>query len=539
MTRTIRRLRHAAIGVALGALSCALGCGGLSDAIVEQAETTRARIEREAADVDSRVEKFSAFAEDSDNAFLRIYIDREGWGDRFDEARTELEHTRTVYEAEIAPRLKANRTEDEAVVGEQLSRIRTSLDRVAEIAREPAKRAAFLKDARDRAPEIVSAGAVKLAEASAALRSLEVEIARVSSDYAEKREDLAGRRAGLGQLESDARASQAVAEREAAGIAAGTADLAAFADAGTAVVTRSEEALAGDVALRAKMKELYRSYSKTLLDMKEENIIQIGRTSWNESYDFPRETEVLFKVEVQEETLGALESWGDRPIGSIGSSWGRSSLNVAIDREVWDSLRIDPVARFPRGDSRAEFWVGESESKYYHRYALVEGDESSETDWEEVTEETYGDYYDDLGMDIVSKPYGSYEDEVLTEAAPAGMAYVGNPKYGRWETDNQGRRHWSWGESFLFYYLVFGGRGRHYYYYNDWNRWNSGYRGRRSWYGPSGGAAVYGTYGSSTRNSSRYANSGFARAGGFVRADRSIRGAGPSGRGGGPGGGGK
>ncbi len=539
MTRTDRRLRHAALGVAFVALSCALSCSGLSDRLVEKAEAARARIEREAEDVETRAEQFAAFAEDSDNAFLRTYSERERWAERFDEARKELVHARAVYADEIAPRLEANRPEDEEAVGEQLSRVRKGLDRVAELAREPAQRAAFLADARDRAPEIVSAGAAKLAEASPALRSLELEVARVSNDYAEKREDLAGRRAGLSQLESDARASQAIAEREAAGIAAGTADLAAFADAGTAVVARSEEALAGDVALRARMKELYRSYSKTLLDMKEENIIQIGRTSWNESYDFPREAEVLFKVEVQEETLDYLERWGDRRIASISSYFGRSSMNVAIDRGVWDSLRIDPTTRFPRGDNAAEFWVGESDSKYYHRYALVEGDQSSQTDWEVVSEETYEDYYDDLGMDIVSKPYGSYEDEVLTEAAPAGMAYVGNPKYGRWETDNQGRRHWSWGQSFLFYYLAFGGRGRHYYYYTDWNRWNGGYRGRRSWYGPSGGAAVYGTYGSTTRNSSRYANSGFARGGGFARADRSIRGAGPSGRGGGPGGGGK
>ena len=86
MTRTDRRLRHAALGVAFVALSCALACSGLSDRLVEKAEATRARIDREAEDVETRAERFAAFAEDSDNAFLRIYIDREGWGDRFDEA---------------------------------------------------------------------------------------------------------------------------------------------------------------------------------------------------------------------------------------------------------------------------------------------------------------------------------------------------------------------------------------------------------------------------------------------------------------------
>ena len=166
MTRTDRRLRHAALGVAFVALSCALSCSGLSDRLVEKAEAARARIEREAEDVETRAEQFAAFAEDSDNAFLRTYSERERWAERFDEARKELVHARAVYADEIAPRLEANRPEDEEAVGEQLSRVRKGLDRVAELAREPAQRAAFLADARDRAPEIVSAGAAKLAEAT-------------------------------------------------------------------------------------------------------------------------------------------------------------------------------------------------------------------------------------------------------------------------------------------------------------------------------------------------------------------------------------
>ena len=72
-----------------------LETGGLATyAIVEKSEATNARIEREAAGVDRRAAQFREFADDSDNAFLRTYIDREGWGERFGEARTELEHSR-------------------------------------------------------------------------------------------------------------------------------------------------------------------------------------------------------------------------------------------------------------------------------------------------------------------------------------------------------------------------------------------------------------------------------------------------------------
>jgi hypothetical protein len=111
---------------------------------------------------------------------------------------------------------------------------------------------------------------------------------------------------------------------------------------------------------------------------------------------------------------------------------------------------------------------------------------------------------------------------------------VGNPAYGQWENDSSGRRRWSWAESFLFYHVMFGGR-RHYYYYSDWDRWNRGYRGRRPWYGGTGADARYGTWGSDTRNSSRYKRTSFGRGGGFQSQDRGLRGAGRAARGGGPG----
>ena len=148
----------------------------------------------------------------------------------------------------------------------------------------------------------------------------------------------------------------------------------------------------------------------------------------------------------------------------------------------------------------------------------------------------YEKHAEDLGMDLLAKPFGAYEDEVLEQAMPPGMAYVGNEKYGRWEQDEAGRRRWSWGNNFLFYYLVFGGHRRHYYYHDGWSHWNRGYRGRAAYYGRS---RDYGSYGTHTRNSARYRGSSFGSSGGFRTQDRSVRRAGRGTRGGGPGGAGK
>ncbi len=525
----------AALAASAAALLLLSGCG-LPDEVVKQAESLGSRIDREAEAVDTKAGELERFIEDEDRDWLRPYQEREDWARSFAEARSEIGHARGLFAAEVAPRLEADRADDEAALREQLTRVRGSLDRAVELAREPARRAAFLQDVRDRAPELVRDGERALAEARSASRALATEVDRAARDYPLKAEDLAGRLAAVERTTAEASDSQEVAERELRAMGRGDADLAQLGDSAVAVVAAAATVASRDAEVRQKISELYRSYSKTLIDMKEVGTIEIGRTSWNESYDFPRETEVRFKVQVSPEDLESFEAWGDRPIAKLSSFFGRVSLNVAIDRRLWDSLRIDPRTRMPRGDDSAEFWVGESTALYHHRYTIVEGSESRETDWEQVSEETYEEHYDDLGMDIVAKPYGMYEDETLREAAPPGMAYVGNPKYGKWENDAQGRRHWSFGQSFLFYHLMFGGR-RHHYYYNDWNH----YRGNRAggWYGRDPARATYGTYGSRTRDSSRYASTGFARGGGFRRADRSVRGAGSRGRGGGPGGGGK
>jgi hypothetical protein len=470
------RLRALAALVALLVSGC-----GLPDDVVQLAEGLASRIERETEAIEAKAGELENFIREENREWLRPYQEREEWSRSFEEAQSEIGHARALYTAEVAPRLEADRADDEAALREQLTRMRGSLDRAAELARAPARRAAFLKDVKDRAPELVREASAALAGASGASRALAAEVDRGARDYPEKAEDLAGRLAAVRKTNDEAASRQRIAEAELGAMGRGSADLAKLGDSTTAVIAAAATVAAADGALRERVSELYRSYSRTLLDMKEEGVVEIGRTSWNEAVDFPRESERRFSVQVSPEDLESLETWGDRPIASLSSFFGRSNLKVAIDRSLWDTLRIDALAGMARGDNSAEFWVGESSALYYHRYAIVEGDESRETDWEQVSEATYEEHYDDLGMDIVAKPYGMYEDEALREAAPPGMAYVGNPKYGKWENDAQGRRHWSWGQSFLFYYLVFGGP-RHYYYHNDWTHYR-GHRGGGGWYG--------------------------------------------------------
>jgi hypothetical protein len=141
-------------------------------------------------------------------------------------------------------------------------------------------------------------------------------------------------------------------------------------------------------------------------------------------------------------------------------------------------------------------------------------------------------------MALQAKPYGKFADEVEEEAAPAGMAYVGNPKYGRWQNGPGGGSFWAfYGQYAMFQALL--GMNHPGYSRTEWDEYRS-YRGRNEpYYGGTNNAPRYGSASSTVQTNSRYADSTFAKTGGFHAAQSDVRSAGVRTRSGGPGGGGK
>jgi len=505
-----------------------LACGLPSDSVERAREIDRA-IEAQAERLDEVERGVDRMLATDEFSFARPYAEREDWWRWARDAKSAVADVRARYDREVLPLLEADRSEDQQALEEQLARLRARLARIRRTGGEALARAEALRDARDQGRELVRAAREDLERLRVEAASLKERLSEVADDFPAKADDLRAGEAVVDERLANASRGLETAERELA--RGDEADLAALADGLSTVANEAALARRFDEDARSSTAELYRSYSKTLVDMKEELEVQIGRTSWNNFYDFPAEHEYVYPARrVEPEVLEVLEAWGDRPLVARN--------RIQIDPDVWRALAIDPRENLPRGDDAAEFWVADTGARYFHKYMLVEGSERTETEWEQVDEDFFEQHIDDLGMDIVSKPYGVYEDEALTQAMPPGYAYVGDERYGEWKQDQGGRRYWSWGEGFLWYYLLFGGN-RHYYYYDDWRGWNRNYRGRRAWYGGAGGTGRYGTFGSATRNSSRYAGSRWARSGGFDRQDRSIRGAAAAGRGGGPGGRGK
>ncbi|WP_020529542.1 hypothetical protein [Flexithrix dorotheae] len=135
---------------------------------------------------------------------------------------------------------------------------------------------------------------------------------------------------------------------------------------------------------------------------------------------------------------------------------------------------------------------------YKHQYKIIkEKADSTQTPYEEITdwyivdENTFARYENDMGMEVASK-----NDGVVTkQTAPPGYSrYVGNEKYGHWQTNSSGQSFWSFYGQYAFMSSMMGLMAgpvyrTSYYDYRD------NYRGVRPYYGgvTSAGTTRYGT----------------------------------------------
>jgi hypothetical protein len=192
-----------------------------------------------------------------------------------------------------------------------------------------------------------------------------------------------------------------------------------------------------------------------------------------------------------------------------------------------DGLGGSPVDALRRGlDRYPEYSVilNDMDSKglffndYFHRYRIIypengakpgEGGQPSFTqkltEWVKVDEGLYRKYQDALGMVILAK---KADGSIDTVPQPPLFSYIGDPRFGKWESDSSGNQSWAWlatgmvlsrlmdevGDAFDSRRSV------------DHRRWNE-YKGSRSsgspYYGrDSQGKPQFGTQGTVTQKSS-------------------------------------
>lgn len=534
------------------------GCEGLPEYEVKKAKELPTLIEQTQNQINKEEESFGKLKTTSSWGFLKTYNEKENWGKHFQHAREQLSRAQRVYDEDISLVLSNDKPEDANALSKFVQAANVTIFSAKNESEKAQKRMDFLLDAKNNSSSWKTKAEWNLAKINNLVKEMEANVFQVKRDYPKKAIDLLGRFAPIHKNGEDAKRKLDIIKEEYAKISSSTADYAKLADSVTEIEKILKIVKLQSTALTKKMNELYRSYSKTLVDMKIDYRVRIERVSWDNFYDSPTEHSYVYSRDVSAGSFEILDSAPDGKIASRISSWGSWHDKTFINPSVWKSLKINMGKNWSSDDDEAEFYVSDLQEKTYLKFAVVENGVKTLTDWILVGEDDFWANEEYLGMTIHSKPYGMYEDEAFTAAFPVGMEYlaeptvnngvaVGSNRYGEWRQDSSGHSFWHYYGQYSFMRDLVGPSN---YYYSDWDYYN--HRNRSKPY--FGKNAEYGTYGNKTYKNSKYKNSTFVRRNPtIIKAAKdankssfsnksekpSIRGSGESNRGRGPAGGGK
>jgi len=525
-------------GVTLAGLIAVLtGCGaGLPKDLKNEAKTIPGIIKTAKSQVDKHEDKYKSLKGTTEFKVVERFAIKENWDQKFQLAHDDLTRAKELYNKDLKPLISKNKPELAQGVKQQITRIKKVIHDAEGLARYPVSRFSKIRETIQNAVGLQSQAKSDTDQINRIANEIKTgPVAKAIADFPDLSKKINTRFAPLSKLERQSRDHLSIVIAEYDRHAAGSnADYAAFTDSTEALSSGLAQAKTLEQELAGEMAQLYSSYTKILKDMKEEYFVTIKRESWNENSDYYDPRVVTFQRQVSPELYEGLTADNLETIAAITAGFTGSRFSSKIGN-LWKELSINPTEQWAgRGHNAASFWVEDSKEVYFHKYILEENGETKETDWEKVDANFYDAKFEYLGMAILSKPYGVFEQDRLTQAAPPGMAYVGNSKYGEWQKDHTGNRFWSWYGKYALFSMLFNMRPS-YYSYNSWNGWSNNYRNNRPYFGKTqNGFQKYGTAGTYVKKSPKFQSTTFAKSGGFKSQTASVRGAGANLRGGGP-----
>ena len=530
-------------------------CSGLSDGVVQQIEQIPNQIKQHEAFIADKKAAFDNLDSHQEWDFFNPYLKKEQWSDKLAEATKLFSVAKSTYENDIVDILDRDDPEEDTAARVLIKEFEYQLNQSKNSALYIEQRIAFLINVRDTSSAINNKSKQGLDRLLSLESELIVRANKSAVDYAHKKDDIAKKVHVLTAMVEKGRLSRAKVS-EQFNKDKQNIDYAVLGDEAVSLSQTLIESIDYKNKIDSKFDELYRSYTKILADQKINYFIVIGRASWCEGeYCGNGRTKHYPAVLVDQKVFEYFDGLKVDVIAQLSSSWGRQRFNINVTKAAWEALRIDKGWNWSRGDDHAEYWIEKTYTKTYHRYTEVVNDRMSKGDWVAVKEDDFWNQYSHLGMAVLTKPYGYYEEDALKDAQPVGMATMAKPtvvngvatgrnQYGEWRQQN-GNSFWHYYGMYSMFRLLTGPSP---YYYNDWRGYSNRGRGQ-SYFGRRN---EYGTWGSSTYNNTRYSNSSFAsrnpgevrsaRSGksrNFSRTSSSIRGAGSSSRGRGPSGSGK
>lgn len=518
-----------------------------SDALLDQIKSSSEQLTQQRAD-------FEAMLSQEQYVFAATYSPQELHKDRFDQAADKLTSAQTLFDEQIKPLLDGFDESERAQLESQLSTVETTAQEAQALAADPSTWLARVADTKQNAPRLIENARTASNAIVSDMALLENDALTASQDFSAQSDQIKSKLTPLEALRDTALAGLSDIDTEAS---RSQPNFAVLATGLTTIEGSSSGYAEGAKTLRSDLADLSVTETHTLIDFRVDSFVEISRTSWNESLDFPTETDYDYPAApVTLETANYFADRLNQLVAQISPGFFGGDgfqLEAGIEQARWDELKLDPKANWPDYDSMAEFTVSEIEDTYCQKLKVLrdgQPNESARPDpntnpcsqydtpgdlaqgifWEETDEFDA----EAIGMDIYSKAYGDFSDQATTAATPPGMAYVGDPATGEWRQDSQGNSFWYYYGQYAFFSQLIGGP-QPYHYRSEYDTWNRDYRRNdQPYYAANGGTARYGA--SSPQVASRFPNSTFVKSG---LDTATVRNAGPAARSGGPGNGGK
>jgi hypothetical protein len=551
ISRPIRRTSLTALLVVILALLAA--CASAPEATQQAARQLEERI----TVVQNEIESAKAAYDQRLNGDFRDIADYSGEErhvGEFAQADAALAQVRMDYDMIVEPLIDGYAAERQMQLDTAIINANDRLDDALQFANMPAQWGEYLLNVRNDAGGIVAtatASSSALTNSNDALLSQIQAAAQAFPQQAQRTTEMSDHFAGL---QAEAATAVNVLQTEAA---KPRPDFPLIAEQASLVEHNLAAFRTEEPPAQAMLEELYVGETRTLLDIVALPKVTVTRTSWDEwSCDF-ESCETVYEYEEKQVSLPAADVFAlfapDAPVAT-GNGGDRLDLAQGMTPEAWGELGIDPNAAFPSFDNASEF-NAELEETYCHQLqGFYDGqpslharpDPNPETNgclgldtpadlaagkfWAESDELRA----EDIGTDIYSKAPGDFADQATTAATPPGMAYVGNPATGEWQTDSGGNQFWAFYGQYAFFSQLIGGTTP-YHYRSEYDTWDRDHRRRDSaYYGFYGGSPRYGA--GSPQAAARYGSTRFVQSG---LLNSTVRNAGVFARSGGPGGGGK
>lgn len=497
------------------------------------------------AELDARIEAVDELISTEEKAYKAVLKEagdpiaslpeNDRHADRFKQAKTKLKEVKELRDKQALPLAVEFREGNRVTLEQLLVDLAAGLNETERLAKDPVDWVGLLRRAQTEPEKLKSEANAFIEPAKTKYNTAQAAADKVKTDYPDQAEYVNGVMGSLTTMRD-------TVDSNGVGIQCLTCtDIVKMATHYQLARDASQLLSTGVVEFLADVETLPHTQTVTLLDIKVVFTTVVSRQSWDGECEFCSEGSTN-------------DAWGPREVslatGELLVNVGENDINpnsypelITVFPELTQPAKLYPIVKY---------YIDDWDEVICHKVRELKDGKPSTSErpnptdfcakYDTEADLAQGIYWLEpeginsraIGMDILSKPAGLFDDQAIEAALPPGMIYVGDPNYGEWQRDNDGNDFWVFYGQYRFFSGLIGGPYPGVYRY-EYDTWQRDHRMQGTpYYGTRDGVDRYGA--NSPMVGSRTANTNYGRDG---LAQATSRGDGVVARSGGPGGGGK